>query len=104
MAEFSGLLILIGAGFLGYVFSDLLKELGLGETKAYSFGTVLGLGVLAFLAYWWQPFFIFGRIQAVPLSGFYGTDYFNFTIALMIGNGARLVERLIRFKKTPKLY
>ena len=104
MAWFSNYLILIGAALFGYIFSDLLLKIGWKEKQAYSIGVLLGLGVLAFISYWLQPFFMYARFQTIALKGFYSSDYFKFTVALMVGNAIKLIERLVLKKQKPILF
>lgn len=87
-------MVLFGILF-GYIFPDLLKEIGLKREKAHSPLAILALAFLAFLGYMTYPYFAFGTLSFNDISSFYGTEMFWITVALIIGGFGRYGTELL---------
>lgn len=93
MNSLSFTLILLFGILIGFVFQDLLKELGVSEKRAHSFITVFGLTFIAFLGYLLLPFLIYGSFQLNPMESLYASEYNVFLMMMFcvfIGGIARL--------------
>jgi hypothetical protein len=94
-------IMLFGVTF-GYVFPNLLEELGLSKKFAYSWIAVFFLAFLSFLGFIAYPFFIFGHLGFSSVELFYtmsGSVFLWLAVALLVGGAAHLLYRAYRERK-----
>jgi len=93
--------MLFGVTF-GYVFPNLLEELGLSKKFAYSWISVFLLALLSFLGFIMYPFLIFGYFSLTSIESFYNMSsgvFLWLAVALLLGGAAHLVHRAYRESK-----
>lgn len=94
----------MGFGFLfGFVFPDLLEELGLKRDKSHSGIAVLALGFIALLAFFARYALTFGVLQLAN-EPFYGTVEFWLAVSLLLGGAAHLGLHFAKYKEKPQLF
>jgi hypothetical protein len=94
-------IMLFGVTF-GYVFPNLLEELGLSKKFAYSWISVFLLALLSFLGFIMYPFLIFGYFSLTSIESFYNMSsgvFLWLAVALLLGGAAHLVHRAYRESK-----
>jgi len=94
-------IMLFGVTF-GYVFPNLLEELGVSKKFAYSWISVFLLALLSFLGFIMYPFFIFGYFSFSSVELFYNMSsgvFLWLAVALLAGGAAHLVYRAYRERK-----
>lgn len=99
MNYFSFWLIVASAVLFGYVFGNLLEEMGIQRKRAYSWPAVFGLAFLAFVAYWAFPIFTQGAFVLNDISGFSTAEngvFLWFAVGLFLGGAGRMEEIFIR--------
>ena len=93
-----------GFGFLlGFVFPDLLEELGLSREKSHSGIAVFALAFIAMLAFFARYALILGVFQ-LSSEPFYGTVEFWMAVSMLLGGGAHLALHYAKHKEKPKLF
>lgn len=94
----------MGFGFIfGFVFPDLLEELGLDREKSHSGIAVLALGFVALFAFMARYVLTLGVFQLAS-EPFYGTIEFWIAVSLLLGGGAHLALHFVKYKEKPKLF
>ena len=94
-------IMLFGVTF-GYVFPNLLEELGISKKFAYSWISVFLLALLSFLGFIMYPFLIFGYFSLTSIESFYNMSrgvFLWLAVALLAGGAAHLVYRAYRERK-----
>jgi hypothetical protein len=85
--------LIVGSGvILGFVFADLLEELGVTRKASRFLITALALPVLAFAGFMIYPTFTHGIFMVAPMDQFYtssGGIFLWFTVALLLGSVSR---------------
>ena len=92
MNTFSSSLIFIFGLLFGFVFSDLLRELGLKKEHANSIIAIFILPFISLIVFLIYPIFVSGALVFQDISLFYSTSdglFLWLTVALFIGAGAR---------------
>jgi len=100
---FSFWLICISAFLFGYVFCDLIEELGISKKKAHSWTNIFGLAFLSFIAYLLFPFFTQGVFVLNDIAAFSTTSdgiFLWFSVMLFIGGAIHLIEHVVKEQKT----
>lgn len=93
-----------GFGFIfGFVFPDLLEELGLKREKSHTGMAVFAIAFVALLAFFLRYFFTFGVFQLAD-QPFYGTVEFWLAVSLLLGGAAHLGLHFVKFKEKPRMY
>ncbi len=108
MNDISYFFIMLFGVIFGFVFPDLLEELGLAKKLSHSWLAVLLLTFLSLLGFLFFPIVIFGNFVINNLDCFYkkgptcpdsGGIFLWLAIALLIGGGAHLAYHIFREKK-----
>ena len=102
MNDISYFFIMAFGATFGFVFLDLLEELGLSKKLSHSWLAVFLLAFLSFLGYLLYPIVIFGQFVINDLGSFYnqsGGIFIGLAVALLLGGGLHLGYHLLREKK-----
>ena len=99
MNAFSFSLIAMFGLLLGFIFPDLLEELGLSKKSSHSWIAVFFLSFLSFLGFFTFPLFTSGVIAFNDLSNFYsasGGVFLGLAVAFLIGGGVHLAVHFVQ--------
>lgn len=102
MNDLSYFFIMLFGGMFGFVFLDLLEELGLSKKMSHSWIAVIFLAFLSLLGFLIYPLAIFGVFTLNDLGLFYnqsGGVFMGLTLALLFGGGAHLAYHIFSEKK-----
>lgn len=86
----------------GYVFPDLLSELGLSKKTSYSWIAVFALALLSLAGFMLYPLLVFGYFSTNDIGNFYTQSngiFLYLTFAFLIGGAAHLTYRAFRERK-----
>ena len=92
MNTFSFSLIFIFGLLFGFIFSDLLRELGLKKEHTHSVVVIFILPFISLIVFLVHPIFVKGALAFSDISLFYSLSnglFLWMTVALAIGAGAR---------------
>lgn len=100
MNGFSFFLIVASAALFGYVFGDLLRELGISKKMAHSWMGVFGLALLGLLSYIVFPIFTHGAfVLNFEINGYwsnFGGIFLWFSVGLFLGGAGKMGEIFLR--------
>lgn len=102
MNDISYFFIMLFGTTFGFVFLDLLEELGLSKKLSHSWLAVFLLAFLSLLGFLIYPIVIFGTFVINDLGSFYnqsGGVFIGLAMALLFGGGVHLAYHMIREKK-----
>ncbi len=94
----------MGFGFIfGFVFPDLLEELGLKRDKSHSGIAVFALAFIALFAFF-APYLLTLGVPQLASEPFYGTVEFWVAVSLLLGGAGHLALHFVKYKEKPKLF
>ena len=102
MNDISFFFIMLFGVLFGYIFPELLEELGLSKKTAHSWIAAFFLAFLSFLGFLLFPLVLYGRFVFNSVDLFYkqsGGIFLWLAIALLLGGAANLAYQLLREKK-----
>jgi len=94
--------IMVFGVLFGYVFPDLLEELGLSKKLSHSWIAVFLLAFLSFAGFIIYPLLLFNTVAFNSVENFYKDAngvFLGLAVALLIGGAAHLAYTMFREKK-----